>query len=258
MKRAFGLVASCVLAVASAGCERNDPARSAAPIEIQFTTSDGFRLAGTLFPARADGPRAPGLVLVHALGADRSAWMPFALAAQRRGYACMAYDVRGHGQSTVWRAGSVSYQSFDNGEWRDAALDIEAAHRELIRRGADPENTAVVGADIGAALALFHADRTDDIQALVMVSPLPRHNGLDLDPLIRQSGRRPVLLIAAEGDSPSASEAMRLKELAPGFSELRLYPGTAHGTDLLAASPNVIEEILLWLDPIIGETKKVP
>ncbi|MBN2307672.1 MAG: hypothetical protein JXR94_01800, partial [Candidatus Hydrogenedentes bacterium] len=50
----------------------------------------------------------------------------------------------------------------------------------------------------------------------------------------------------------SASSCGSLKKLAPGFSELREYAGAYHGTDIFVARPLSTEQVLLWLDSIIG------
>jgi len=50
-----------------------------------------------------------------------------------------------------------------------------------------------------------------------------------------------------------------LKEVAPGFSELRMFLGSAHGTDLLDAHDDVPGQILSWLRAIFeGESDNAP
>lgn len=217
---------------------------------MTLTTADGARLAATFYPVAADVP--PGLVLVHMLGSSRAGWEPFAARAQQLGYACIAFDMRGHGQSAAPQGAAQSYRNFTYDDWLGVLNDIDAAKQALLDKGAGPENIAIVGASIGANLALLYAARHPDIPAVVMVSPGLDYKGLRTEEAVAEYGKRPLLLMSSEGDSYSASSCTTLKRAAPGLCELREYPGAAHGTSLLDASTNALEQIFLWLKPIIG------
>jgi hypothetical protein len=43
-----------------------------------------------------------------------------------------------------------------------------------------------------------------------------------------------------------------MKAEAIGHCEIREYDGAAHGTDVFDSAPLSIEQIVLWLKPIIG------
>jgi pimeloyl-ACP methyl ester carboxylesterase len=218
--------------------------------DLTLQTEDGVRIASTLYPVVRDRPAA--LVLVHALGSDRASWSLFASRAQRAGYMCIAIDVRGHGDSTMHNDKRISYREFNTADWMAALYDIRAAKAMLLDRGADPDNVAVVGASIGANLALQYAARDPEIQAVVMLSPGLTYKGVDSLDAIRAYGKRPSMLVTAKGDSYSASSCATLKSAAPGFCELREYSGSAHGTDVFAAFPLSVSQVLMWLDSIIG------
>jgi dienelactone hydrolase len=220
-----------------------------APRDVTITTSDGVSLAATLYPAP---PKSPGLVLVHALGSNRQAWDSLARKAQQHGYAAIAFDLRGHGQSTAKNGSQISYHTFNTDDWLGVLKDIDAAKTCLLANGADPENTVVIGASIGANLALHYAVLHQDIPAVVMISTGLDYKGIATRQAIVDLGQRPVLLMTSTGDSYSAESCNTLKSLAPGHCELREYAGTAHGTDLLDTSSTAIEQIFIWLQPIIG------
>ncbi len=124
--------------------------------------------------------------------------------------------------------------------------------------GADADDLGLVGASIGANLALSYAQGDPQIQAIVLLSPGEAYKGLKILPVMKDYRRRPVLILAAEGDSHSAATARKLKRAARDYCEVRIYPGTAHGTDLLAAARNAPGQIFLWLEPILrsGEEGK--
>lgn len=236
------------------GCSRATVEKDGGWEEIDFSTVDGFALVGTIRRVSDEAP--PGLVLVHTLGADRHRWAHFADSAARTGYMSLAYDMRGHGESRRRNGKTVNFRSFHDSDWKAAVADIAAAKKALLEAGADPENIAIVGASIGANLALVYAKDDPQIQAVVLLSPGKNYRGLESAPPMSSFRERPVLIMAAEGDTYSASSGAELKKLSPGFSELRVYPGSAHGTDLLDAHVDATGQILLWLDAIL-EAKDV-
>ena len=242
-------VAVCILALAL--LQIGACTRDTAPVvaDVQFDTADGFRIHGTVYPIESDRP--PGLILVHMLGSDRSRWQDFARRAQRAGFMCLAYDMRGHGQSSVQNGQSRPFARFADSDWAAATGDIEAAKKALVAQGADPANLAVVGASIGANLALVYAQRDRDIQAVVLLSPGLEYKSIRTEPVMKAYPGRPVLLMASEEDTYSAKSCAVLKEAARGYSELRGYAGSAHGTDLLVSEQGAAEQILMWLGEIL-------
>jgi alpha-beta hydrolase superfamily lysophospholipase len=211
------------------------------------------RLAVTVYPVAVKNP--PGLVLVHMMGSDRHAWAPLARRAQQAGYLCAAFDVRGHGESVTRSGEKISYRNFSTQEWLGALNDIEAARQVLLENGADPDNLALVGASLGANLALHYAVDHPDIAALVLVAPGLDYKGIKTETAITAFGERPSLLLTSEGDSYSASSCTALKRAASGLCELREYPGATHGTALFDASASALEQVFLWLNHIFGTNR---
>jgi len=233
-------------------CRRpHSPTAGAPPEDLALTSADGVQLAATLYRAKETNP--PGLVLVHMLGADRRVWNSFAESAQRAGFMCIAFDLRGHGESIFKNDARISYRSFTPHDWQDVSHDIDAAKRALTVQGADPNNLALVGASIGANLSLDYAASHKDVQALVLVSPGLDYKGIKAQPALKTYGKRPLLLIFSEGDAYAASSGWALKGAAVGLCELREYAGTAHGTDLFDVSRNAAEEVCLWLNQCLGQ-----
>lgn len=239
-----------VLTLLSVGaCTRNGSRGAPDTLNVQVDTTDGFRIHGTVYPASTVKP--PGLILVHMFGSDRTRWQDFARKAQQAGFVSLAYDMRGHGESTVQEGQSKPFAQFADLAWAAATLDIRAAKQALVSQGADPENIAVIGASLGANLALLYAHGDRNIQTVIMLSPGLDYKSIRTEPLMRDYPGRPVLLMASEGDSYSAKSCAVLKQAAQGYSELRGYTGSAHGTDLLFSGQGATEQILMWLNEIL-------
>lgn len=193
---------------------------------------------------------APGLILLHQAGSTRDSWAPFARMARANGYFAIAIDLRGHGESS----GAANPSAFTTDDWLAILNDIPAAKEQLIKAGADPNKIAIVGASIGANLAMRYAATDPQIQAIVLLSPGEEVNGIGIVQTIQTYTSRPILLMASQIDGYSARSAKKLDDLAAEYTELRLYPGAAHGTDLLDAVPVAAEQVLMWLDHILGHT----
>ena len=244
-----GRILPLILPLILLACSGSSPQEGSLHEDLVFRSSDGVSLAATLYPAKQPNP--PGLILVHMLGSDRHAWEPFAARAQREGYVCIAVDLRGHGDSRNVGGQQVSYKNFTTQDWLAALKDIEAGRQSLIEHGANPKDIALVGASIGANLVLNYAVDQNDVPAIVLVSPGLDYKGVKTDTQIAAYGKRPCLLVTSEGDSYAASSCAALKKAASGLCELREYTGSAHGTNIFDASQTALDEVLLWLKPIL-------
>jgi dienelactone hydrolase len=242
---------ACILATLlglSACSDREGKDGAPTILEVVCSAEDGVETRGILYTTGGTNP--PGLVLVHAMGSGPEQWEPLARRAQQSGIMSLAITMRGHGgDSQEVRA----YREFTRGDWLGVLKDIEAAMGVLQEQGANPEDLAVGGASIGANLALHYAAANQKAQAVVLVSPGLEYQGIKTEAAIKALGRRPVLLVCTKRDAYSASSCARLKANASGLCELRQYEGAAHGTDILSSSPNSVDQILVWLEGIIGQ-----
>lgn len=238
------LLAGCLLLFAAAGCGK---APENGPQSLALHTADGLTLAAERY--LPDTPHPPGVILVHREGLDRHAWDGFAERLRTAGYLTLTFDLRGHGDSRKQTGKNWDYRRFSAADWDAALADLAAAHEALVKLGARENDLAIVGEGMGATLAARYAAQEPRIQAVALISP-------DLDETLRKAAlqlrERPLLLIAAEGDTSSATAVSAIKAESQGFCELHMYSGSAHGTDLFAASGGAFEQLLVWLDPIIG------
>lgn len=237
-----------------AGCGRRVRQESR---DQTLVASDGVSLSARVYIPTKSGP--PGLVLVHRQGATATHWEPLAVRAQQSGYLVVAFDLRGHGNSRDANETPLDFRRFNDTQWQGVLLDIDAAVGALMAAGADPNNLFIAGEGLGASLALQYAVGHPEIQGVVMLSPGLDYHGIAAEPLLAQLAHRPALLVWSEGDAYAASSGAVLKSTAPGHVETHTYAGTAHGTDLLATSPQSIGQIVVWLNQMLdtdGTTEK--
>ena len=221
--------AAAVVMMASAAGAAHAAGRPA-----QFRTTDGVTIAATVYDA-ATTP-APAVVLVHMLTRSKDDWQPFAERLQAAGFTAVAIDLRGHGQSSGAAAPSPAM-----------ALDVQAAtlwlaERSDVTRGA----VAIVGASLGASLALLAAADVAAVRGTALLSPAADYRGVRVEAALKKYGTRPMLLVASTEDPYALRTVRALAESHPE-REQRLSPVAAHGSQLLARDPDVAATLVDWL-----------
>lgn len=200
-------------------------------------TVDGLDLVGTFYAPQKDPPPWPGVILLHMLYSDRSQWGSFPHQLAESGYGVLSVDLRGHGET----GGTIDWDLADN--------DLEQIWNYLISRPEiDQDRTAMIGASIGANLALVGGSNEESLITVVLLSPGLNYAGVETEPAMISFGDRPVLIVASQEDAYAADSSIALDKAAIGESRLILYDGAGHGTYMFQAEPDLSEQIIGWLD----------
>ena len=90
------LAGLALLLLPSAG--RSDPPKSQ---KMLFETFDKVQIQGAWYPSAADGNKSPCVILLHKIGGNhmQEGWEALAQVLQEKGFAVLAFDFRGHGDS---------------------------------------------------------------------------------------------------------------------------------------------------------------
>jgi pimeloyl-ACP methyl ester carboxylesterase len=168
----LGFLALLLVAVAASRA----PAQQQHSERVRLQTADSVHLRGTYYPPNR--VKAPCVLLLHPLGSDsrQKPWRELAATLQRKGFAVLALDFRGHGQSTTvdpdefWSGryannrayvrglgqSQISFHDFHKRYYPVLINDIAAARSYLDRkndaREVNSSNLVVIGADTGATL----------------------------------------------------------------------------------------------------------
>jgi pimeloyl-ACP methyl ester carboxylesterase len=227
------------------------PAASPPARDLTLRTADGLTIAATYRPGRRRD--SPAILMLHGNGASRAATTPNAAWLAGNGYAVLAIDFRGHGQS------AAAPHSFGLFESRDA--ETAFAWLKRAQRGAP---VAVLGISLGGAAALLGARGPLPADAMILQAVYPdiRHAirnriaavaapaaGTLLEPLLSYQSlprlgawparlaplaalrayRGPVLVIGGGRDLYTPpSETRALFAAASGRKSLWLAPGSDH------------------------------
>ena len=220
---------------------------------LHLTTSDGIKISANYFPAiRTKYPNPRGwVVFLHMMHATKGSWNMLADRLQQEGYAGIAIDLRGHGMSD---GGPNGYQQFSDAEHQESVRDIDAAVDFLKGLGARNDRIAIIGASIGANLAMHYVARHRDFKTCVAFSPGLDYHGIVTKPLMESLPEdKRLLLIGSHDDDrviDNASDIEVLWNVAPPGIDIKkdIVTTGGHGTAILSQNPELIESIISFLD----------
>lgn len=220
------------------------PAQSSVTTErVTFTTDDGVGIVADY--TNVDSSRFVG-ILLHAMPATRKSFSELTPALARAGWSTLALDLRGHGESVNSDKGKLDYRNFTDADQQATIFDLVAASRWLEDRGFDRSHQFLIGASIGANLALQFLSEHREVRAAVLLSPGLNYHGLQAEPLLREDIGEQVMLVATEEDGYSFQTVTALHAKAKR-SELVTYPIGGHGTDIFARQKTLIPQLISWL-----------
>jgi pimeloyl-ACP methyl ester carboxylesterase len=264
---------------------------------VSFMTSDGVYIYGTYYPSDL-GREAPVVICLHQRFRDRRDFIQLARFLQMNGFAVLTLDLRGHGESKSvnadvyrfhWKKGVqrirehaaeaqlLNAKRFARGDYERMVRDVEAGKRFLIGENNEGRlnlgKLAVVGASIGATAAIRHAaydwqfpkPKGQDVNALVLLSPGYRYQGVSIAKAIGQIATRiPILTIAGIKDSQSYSSAQRIDSLTKrGGSQLSAFKQvktSLHGIALLGSDfrTTLYKLMIKWLKLAVNDIVPPP
>lgn len=207
-----------------------------------------------------DPPPWPAVVIVHGAGSRKENHADFARLATAGGWAALAFDLPGHGDSRPPFSGA-------------AVADIVAMARLLrSQEGVDSDRVAVRGSSLGGFLAITAAASSPEIAGVIAICPASQEHLADglrrgdfairvgdpialeawllVQDIVEAVGRlspRPLILMHAEGDTKVPSDhSEALYERAGEPRKLVIVPGGAHQT--VQHDPELQGLALRWLE----------
>lgn len=219
-----GLLAGCT-ADQAPGCTPSASSPGAEP--VCFATADGWVLQGVEWHANSSDQR-PTALLVHGFREHHGSYDELATRLADEGWHVLAIDLRAHGESTRYMPGpDPTLDDFGQREVYAMSGDLNASQRYL---GQAPD--LIVGASVGANLALAHGAANTGVDGLALLSPIPGRGPLEpLRAAERFDGA--LLAMASRADRAAAETAKRIGDRHRGIQQISVYNGSAHGTQHL-------------------------
>ena len=263
-----------VLAVGVVGCSDSEeelrivgpelpqgPGRAYPISAVSFSSIDSVEVSALFGTAQAD-ELLPVVILLHDLGGNKSNWLNDTgtyVALLERGYAALAIDMRGHGQTPL----PDDRQVLELIDLELSFLDVHAALVWLQSQSkVDVSRIAVVGTGSGGNVAYVSSGRMPElIKTGVSLSP-GLWGAASLEPLVIGAGLEPfgprsMLFMAGDQDQIEAGNvilsyaefARSLEAQTAEPKDLRVFTDSAdHGFALLDNVPEAQDLFFLWLE----------
>jgi len=237
-----------IILLMSFGCAITQVSKQSATI----ITDDQKKIAATYYPAPS--PNSPGVILLPDTRCSRKYFGHFPTKLNEAGFAVLAMDFRykdliAQAKSREEAISTIQKQDL----YSIVKHDIKSAINFLSgQKGVNPERIALIGTSLGTRVGLISGVKFK-IKALVLISlsgqeALP--GGKPIKQLLEEYGDRPILFMTSEKDWGGNYKAAEHNKLyfnwAKGEKELKIWPGSGHGPDIL----NIDEAshfVLSWL-----------
>ncbi len=220
----------------------DDKAEEAEKPGVAFKSFDLVDLRASFTMPNGVPAPVPAVLLIHGYGENRSVWKDLEQQLLTRGWAVMALDLRGHGQSKSRNQRPIEASL----PWRkdphefpgdvDPALDWIKAQTRINTR-----KIVVIGSDVGANLALIASGRYPEVRTVVAIKP-------DLNESIALAGSaqdfqpRSALIVAS-----NRAEAERIRMMVQTPSRVVIASHSDGPADCVS-DKQVADAVFQWLN----------
>ena len=177
---------------------------------MRVETKDKFVLRGDFWKPRKKG-RAPAALLIHDTLRDRSDYSAIAKNLNKRGFAVLSIDLRGHGQSATEE---FNFSKLDKEKqtiaWTLAIRDLEACTAWLRKRDdVHMSNLSLVAHGSSSILAARYAERDENVRCVALLAPGADDLAKDLPRTLKKIAGMPTLVVT---EKDGRAGAVRLVE----------------------------------------------
>ena len=242
----------------SAGVSELSAASASKRDHLTFTTSDGLILHAWISQAVGDTSAVnhrPGLALLLPMMAHtHSSYDSLIDNLNRVNYTTVAFDLRGHGLSTIVGTDTLVADRMDQKQFLRIPDDIDEFFTDFQKKHPEGYNYAdvvLIGASIGANTAGLLLDR-DWVKRAALLSPGRDYKGLTPGTVMmseEQPCRKPIYIAVSVDDTYSAESSQWLFDNYQASKLLKKYPGRLHGTSIINQVTDADKELLSWLRP---------
>jgi alpha-beta hydrolase superfamily lysophospholipase len=211
--------------------------QAALAADVTLKTADGVELHGVHEPVPG---ATKAVLLVHGDRRSSNDWKFLQGKIEHAGMASLAIDLRGHGDSQ-----GVGVPPLPEETYQAMTADVTAGLAYLRERGAT--EIMLVGAELGATLALSAGAEAPDTTNIVLLSPSLKVFGIRSDAALKAWGERSVLFVVSSDDPYSAKSALLLEAQARGPKHMEIYSGAGKGASMLNREPACEGLVLSWL-----------
>lgn len=255
MREKYILILFILISILFSGCEKIQPGPED---RAEFTATDGVILVGKFVPPMMGGtPKTLDkltFIMMHGLASTKGEWFSFADKLAKEGYGYFAFDLRGHGESTKNKnGGTIDYKYFGQpgpgSKWELMITDVDSAVKYITSKKGIPKNRiALMGASVGANVALIYSAKHKFIPLVVLLSPGWEYIGLNIESSIKEYGHKPLLIAASPGDEYAYKSSIIMEQIANKYgTTVKFLSGKEkqHGVQMF--TPAFEDLLISWL-----------
>ncbi|MFA6447435.1 MAG: alpha/beta hydrolase [Patescibacteria group bacterium] len=218
------------------------------PEAISFKTFDGVKIVGDWYPSATTIGVA---ILLHMMPLDRKSWAPFQQVLAKYSIASLAIDLRGHGESVVMDGTDtkLDYKKFTDDQHVQYINDVSAALDWLVNKSYAKDRIMLVGASIGANIAMAMLEDEPALAGAVLLSP-GNYRGIDAVELAQYVKTRQAIWTAgSDSDDTEAYEAAKaiVDTCAASRKQFVAYKNAGHGIHLFKSDPKLMDNLAAWM-----------
>ncbi len=229
------------------------------PERVTYKTPDGVQIVADYYaPKTTSQDRAPIVIMLHQYPSTRSSWAPIVPLFYQAGYAVLAPDLRGHGDSVEPRSMYLERgrKSQDTKHYRAAYQDVLGAYEWLRgRKEVDRSRFALIGASIGTSVSIAYAALDKSVDVVVCLSPGTNYFGVDSKRDIKRCRDRPILLISPRKER---TRSETLGAAAKNATVKIIEDSDKHGTFMFGQVPGIEKTVFEFVQAHIGKPTKHP
>lgn len=221
--------------------------------DISAIGTDKFNLKATLMYPKIKGQKEfQTVVLLHSLGYNSQWWDDLPKELLSKGYAVLAIDLRGHGNS-VYNAklSKLSWKNMKNSayaKYPDDVIKVIEKVKEDNPKRTFFNNWAIVGSDIGASAGIIAADKmNNNPKTIVMISPVVKVKGIDIPVHIAHLENVDFLSITGTDDTASKEAEDYLSRFAQNEYARFVSESRTTGMLMLKNDPELNKMIAEWI-----------
>jgi len=234
----------------------------AATKAFQYPAKDGFNMTGNIYlPTVPVGKKVPLVILLHAIGSSKADWMNLPDLIAEKGYACLALDLRGHGQSVLnGKLKQRSWLYFTDKDYakypQDVLLAVDMVKTEYAKK-IDTNRIIFVGNNIGANTAVLAASKLNRkgpvVKSIVMISPRLNIKNLFMPIELVHFGAHPILIFSNKNIKGAYAETFEIKKYAQGECVIKSLTAPGMAASLYKSAPSIKTDTLNWIVKIFGK-----
>ncbi len=188
---------------------------------VNMQTEDSLNIVGDYFEGNSKA-----VILLHMFQKTKLSWRSFAEKLNGDGYSVLSIDFRGHGES------DDNWKNFVEKDFINMIQDVKAAKAFLKMYGI--KEIGIIGASIGANIALNYSIEDEDVRFVVLLSPGMNYKGINIE---NSDFNRPILIVVSKDDVQSFNDSKEILEnISNEDKKIALFENAGHGTDMFKDS----------------------